>query len=99
MGQEGLHVIAAGRTVEALDGVVSVLGSEGAVASAFVADATKEADVEALFEYAQAVGPLSIAIYNAGNNRPGKIVEMEPEYFEATWRVGCFGGFLSVDKP
>ena len=94
MGQEGLHVIAAGRTADVLDGVVSALASEGVAASAFVADATKEADVVALFEYSQAVGPLSVAIYNAGNNRPGKIVDMEAEYFEATWRVGCFGGFL-----
>jgi NAD(P)-dependent dehydrogenase (short-subunit alcohol dehydrogenase family) len=35
-----------------------------------------------------------LAIYNAGNNTPGKIVDMEAGYFEQRWRVVCFGGFL-----
>lgn len=94
MSQEGMHVIASGRTPEALDAVVADLNAGGGEASSFVADATCEADVEQLFDYAQSIGALSIAIYNAGNNRPGKIVDMTAEYFESTWRVGCFGGFL-----
>src|ERR1700712_3180960 len=30
----------------------------------------------------------------AGNNTPGKIIDMEAGYFEQSWRVVCFGGFL-----
>ena len=49
----------------------------------------------ALFDrVVSAEGHLDVAIYNAGNNRPGKIREMEAGYFEAAWRVGCLGGFL-----
>ena len=33
-------------------------------------------------------------IYNAGNNTPGRIVDMEADYFENSWRVCCFGAFL-----
>ena len=35
-----------------------------------------------------------LAIYNAGNNTPGKIIDMDAAYFEQSWRVVCFGGFL-----
>ena len=65
-------------------------------ATAVVTDATDEAAVTALFDAAEAApgGPLDVAIYNAGNNTPGRIVDMEAEYFERAWRVGCFGGFL-----
>jgi NAD(P)-dependent dehydrogenase (short-subunit alcohol dehydrogenase family) len=89
---EGLHVFVAGRTKSALDAVVGDIARDGGRATAVVADATKEADVIALFD--QAGGDLALAIYNAGNNTPGRIVEMEAEYFERSWRVVCFGGFL-----
>ena len=39
-------------------------------------------------------GALTLAIYNAGNNTPGRIIEMDADYFERSWRVLCFGGFL-----
>jgi NAD(P)-dependent dehydrogenase (short-subunit alcohol dehydrogenase family) len=89
---EGLHIIVAGRTKSALDAVANSIQSAGGQATAVIADASREADVVALFDRA---GPeLDLAIYNAGNNTPGRIVEMEASYFEQSWRVVCFGGFL-----
>ncbi len=90
----GLHVFVAGRTREKLDKVVSMIEADGNRASAYVADAGNEADVIRLFDEAAAAGPLSVGIYNAGNNTPGRIVDMEASYFENSWRTGCFGGFL-----
>ena len=46
----------------------------------------------ALFDHAGA--DVDLAIYNAGNNTAGRILEMEADYFENSWRVVCFGGFL-----
>jgi NAD(P)-dependent dehydrogenase (short-subunit alcohol dehydrogenase family) len=89
---EGLHVFAAGRTRSALDAVVADIVAAGGRATAVVADATREADIVSLFE--EAGSDLDVAIYNAGNNTPGRIVDMEAAYFERSWRVGCFGGFL-----
>ena len=57
-----------------------------------VADATRESDIVALFDAAGS--ELDLAIYNAGNNTPGRVVEMDAGYFERSWRVACFGGFL-----
>jgi NAD(P)-dependent dehydrogenase (short-subunit alcohol dehydrogenase family) len=89
---EGLHVLVAGRTKSALDAVVTDITAAGGKATAVVADATSEADTTALFDKAGA--DLELAIYNAGNNTAGKIIDMEASYFEQSWRVVCFGGFL-----
>ena len=89
---EGLKVLVAGRTKSALDAVVADIIAAGGRAASFVADATSEADIVALFD--QAGSDLELAIYNAGNNTPGKIIDMESGYFEQSWRVVCFGGFL-----
>ena len=40
--------------------------------------------------------PLELAIYNAGNNRPEKFLDVTPEVYEDMWRVICFGGFLAA---
>jgi NAD(P)-dependent dehydrogenase (short-subunit alcohol dehydrogenase family) len=89
---EGLKVIVAGRTLSALEAVATDIAASGGQAVPLVADATKESDIVALFDAAG--DGLDLAIYNAGNNTPGKIIEMEADYFEKAWRVVCFGGFL-----
>ena len=94
MSQEGLHVLVSGRTESSLSAVVEEVQSLGGDASLWVADATSEQDTERLFEEARSLGAISVAIYNAGNNFPGTIIDMDADYFESTWRVCCFGGFL-----
>ena len=89
---DGLKVIVAGRTLFALQAVVDDITKAGGAAVPFVADATREGDIVALFDAAG--DNLDLAIYNAGNNTPGKIIEMDADYFENAWRVVCFGGFL-----
>ncbi|HEY5680360.1 MAG TPA: SDR family NAD(P)-dependent oxidoreductase [Pseudomonadales bacterium] len=89
---EGLHVMVAGRTDTSVEAVAGDIRANGGAATAVVADATSEDDVRALFD--QAGDDLDLAIYNAGNNMPGRIIDMEADYFENSWRVGCFGGFL-----
>src|SRR4051794_20080097 len=88
---EGLNVLVAGRTKAALDAVVSDIVAAGGRATAVVADATSEADTIALFDKAGA--DLELAIYNAGNNTAGKIIDMKAENFEQNWRGGFFGRF------
>jgi NAD(P)-dependent dehydrogenase (short-subunit alcohol dehydrogenase family) len=89
---DGLRVIVAGRTKSAVEAIANDIVSSGKEAIPLVADATKEADIVTLFDRAGA--DLDLAIYNAGNNTPGKVVEMDAQYFEQSWRVCCFGGFL-----
>ena len=90
----GLHVFVAGRTQAQIDRVARTIAVNGGSATAIVTDTTDEKAVIALFDAAEVGGPIDLAIYNAGNNTPGKIVDMTADYFERAWRVGCFGGFL-----
>lgn len=89
---EGLHVIVAGRTQTKIDAVAESIRRAGGQATAVVADATDEQQVVSLFD--QAGADIDLAIYNAGNNTAGRILEMTAEYFEDSWRIVCFGGFL-----
>lgn len=92
---EGLHVFVAGRTAKSLELLAAAIRELGGEATAVVADTTDEAAVVALFDQVvEAPGEIALAVYNAGNNTPGRIVDMDTEYFERAWRVGCFGGFL-----
>ena len=88
----GLHVLVAGRTASKLQKVVDAVAAAGGSAAAVAADSASEADTERLFDLAG--DDLTLAIYNTGNNTPGKIIDMSADYFENSWRVCCFGGFL-----
>jgi NAD(P)-dependent dehydrogenase (short-subunit alcohol dehydrogenase family) len=88
----GLKVIVAGRTQAAIEAVTADIARAGGQAVSIVADATSESDIGKLFDAAGT--DLDLAIYNAGNNTPGKIIDMDASYFEQSWRVVCFGGFL-----
>jgi NAD(P)-dependent dehydrogenase (short-subunit alcohol dehydrogenase family) len=94
--REGLHVFAAGRTQGALEDVARAVRGAGGNATPVVCDATDPEQIAALFEKADAAGgALALVVYNAGNAAFGDLLQMDPEYFEAVWRIGCFGGFLT----
>ena len=90
----GLHVFVAGRTAASLDQVVAGIARDGGTGTAVVADATDEQATVALFKQARAIGKIALVIYNTGNNTPGRIEDMTAAFFENSWRVCCFGGFL-----
>ncbi len=93
---EGLHVFVAGRTLEKVEAVARGITRDGGRATAVQTDTTSEDDVIRLFDLAEkeGAGDLDLVVYNAGNARMGDFQQMEAAFFEDTWRVGCFGGFL-----
>jgi NAD(P)-dependent dehydrogenase (short-subunit alcohol dehydrogenase family) len=96
LAREGLHVFVAGRTPERVEAVVDAIRNAGGSATGVPTDTTKENDVIALFDRAskEGDGRLDLVVYNAGNAAMGMLDDMEAIFFEAVWRVGCFGGFL-----
>ena len=92
--KRGLHVFVAGRTQANLDALAQVIRTAGGQATPIATDATSEDAIVALFDAACAAGDLELAVYNAGNNFAGRTKEMDADYFEKCWRVGCFGAFL-----
>lgn len=91
---EGLRVILAGRSPKRLQSVAAAIAEAGGVALAHAADATREADVAALFERAAADGDLSIVAYNVGSNAMTPLLETPAGVFEQMWRQNALGGFL-----
>lgn len=96
--QEGHHVLVAGRTATKIESLVAGIRSAGGSAEAVVTDATREADVIALFDRAMNPGagfePADAVVFNAGNNAILDFRKLSAELFEDFWRVGCFAGFL-----
>jgi NAD(P)-dependent dehydrogenase (short-subunit alcohol dehydrogenase family) len=92
---EGHRVIVAGRTESKISQIARAIIDSGGKADAFRADTTIEADVIALFDFAEASGHIvDLVIFNAGNNVRHDFRTMPAELFEQTWRVATFGGFL-----
>lgn len=92
--REGLHVVVAGRTQAKIEAVAAAIREAGGLATAIPCDTTEEEQVVALIAQTEAIGPIDLAIYNAGNNMPGEYLDMEASYFDQCYRVGLFGGFL-----
>ena len=89
---EGLHVFIAGRTLSRVQERAREIEQSGGEVTAVCVDASKEDQVIELFE--KIGSDLSLAVYNAGNNFPGQIIDMDATYFENSWRSCCYGGFL-----
>ena len=63
---------------------------------AVACDATREADVQALFQRAGAeLGPPRLVVYNAGGFVRKGILDTSAEEFERSWKNACMGGFLT----
>lgn len=93
--QRGLRTFVAGRTQASVDEVAAHIQEQGHHATGVSTDARDPDSISSLFNLATAGdNKLTLAIYNVGNNTPGRIVDMDPGYFEASWRTCCFGGFL-----
>ena len=92
IANNNFEVFVAGRTRSSLDNVVNNILNDGNRATPIVVDATDENQIKNMIKE---IGPgLDFAVYNVGNSRPGKIVEMDANYFRESWESGCFGGFL-----
>ena len=92
LAAEGYTVFAAARNVERVAGLTAARPRGHVIAVA--CDATRPAEVDALFARTTAEGPLAMAVYNAGTFERASVLDTSPEDFERCWRVGCFGGFL-----
>ena len=92
IAQNNFEVFVAGRTIKSLNIVVENIRQDGNKAKPIVVDTTDENQIKNMIK--EVGSGLDFAIYNVGNNTPGKIIDMEPSYFKQSWETGCFGGFL-----
>lgn len=94
----GYHVIASGRSPDKLASLAEAVQATGGSIETRQVDVTSAADQDALFVSAGKAGPLAAVLFNAGNNAPIPFDALEAETFEAFWRVGCLGAFLTAKR-
>ena len=91
---EGLRVIIAGRTEKRLHAIADDIRRAGGMVLTDVSDATREENVVALFNKADADGDVELVVYNVGNNVAASALDTTPQLFERLWRQNALGGFV-----
>ncbi|HVT53364.1 MAG TPA: SDR family NAD(P)-dependent oxidoreductase [Dongiaceae bacterium] len=87
---QGMKVVLAARRTDKLDALV-----KATKATAIACDATKPAEVAALFDaVAKLHGAPELVVFNAGYRTRGPLLELDPAEVEKTLISSAFGGFL-----
>jgi NAD(P)-dependent dehydrogenase (short-subunit alcohol dehydrogenase family) len=89
----GYPVAVAGRSADKIAAVAGELTAAGAAAIGLVGDVTNAGDVGRFVAEAQTLGPLAVAVHNAGGNRPAPFLKVSEALFEQHWREHALGGF------
>jgi NAD(P)-dependent dehydrogenase (short-subunit alcohol dehydrogenase family) len=90
----GYPVVIAGRDPGKLQLAAQSIAELGAVAQVEIGDVTCAEDVGRFVARAETLGPLSLAVHNAGGNRPSPFLQIEQKVFEEHWRAHALGAFL-----
>ena len=80
----GYRVVIAGRDPEKLDEAARSIAALGATPQVEIGDVTSRQDVARFVARAEAIAPLSLAVHNAGGNRPSPFLQIDPKVFEET---------------
>lgn len=91
----GFHTVLVARNAERLTRIAREIEVAGGRGIAYVADVRDESAVSKLFDDVEAnIGPISVAVFNAGANYRASILDTPADMFEKVWRLGCYAGFL-----
>lgn len=90
---EGLSVLIVGRTEAKLKTTVAQLSQQGLAVAYAVGDTTKPEDVARFIAEAEKLGPLKVAVQNAGENTPAPFLETPVERFIEHWQVHTLSAF------
>jgi NAD(P)-dependent dehydrogenase (short-subunit alcohol dehydrogenase family) len=95
LGEAGMRVGIAARRSAVLSELARERVPEGAEVAVFECDATREDDVNGMFEsILERWGAPDLVVYNAGKFARSSVLHTDAATFEQCWRVGCFGAFL-----
>ncbi|WP_375569854.1 SDR family NAD(P)-dependent oxidoreductase [Seohaeicola saemankumensis] len=93
--KEGYVVCIARRNAENSEDLVAELKDAGQAARAFGTDVRDEDKVRQLVEEIESeIGPIEVALFNAGSNVSRPLHETQAKLFIKAWELACFGGFL-----
>ena len=89
----GFPVAIAGRNAAKLEATADELRASGANVASVVGDAANAGDTRRFVAAAEGLAPLTVAVHNAGGNRPAPFLEVSEAAFESHWREHALGGF------
>ena len=93
--REGFVACVARRSADKLADLVAEIEGEGGRARAFSVDASEEGSVVAAFDTIEAeVGPVAVAVYNAGGFARASITETTVATYRGMWEQSALGAFL-----
>jgi len=93
--RDGHPTVLVARSAERLARIAADIERAGGRGIAYVADLREEAAVTELFDDVETeIGPIDIAVFNAGANYRASILDTPADMFEKIWRLGCYAGFL-----
>ena len=89
----GHPVVIAGRNTQKLEATAAELQRLGARAAHVIGDAALAADARRFVTEAERLGPLAVAVHNAGGNEPAPFLQVSEERFTRHWREHALGGY------
>lgn len=91
----GYKTIMLARSIDKFTEIEKAIAQAGGEAVGMQADARDEKMMATLLEKIEKdIGPIEVAIYNAGAQHRKPLLEITGDTFEKVWRLGCFGGFV-----
>lgn len=91
----GYHTVMLARSADKFSGMEKAITAAGGDAIGMHADTRDEPGMVALLERIEKeVGPIEVAVYNAGAQHRKPLLEITGDTFEKVWRLACFGGFV-----
>lgn len=90
----GFTVALTGRTAPQLQAVAGEIEAAGGRAHAFAGDVASEAEIHGIAQRVQALGALSIAVFNAASAVRAPTLELTVDQFTQAWRTSTLGGFI-----
>ena len=98
LARAGVHVVLAARGTAALAGVEKEIRAAGGLATAIPCDVSDPAAVDALFEKAASIGPVSLMVCSAGVTVKGAFDELTAEQWQRSLGVNLTGIFWCCQR-
>ncbi|CAN5854681.1 N/A [soil metagenome] len=98
LAAQGVHVVLASRGKAALAGVEAEIREDGNLATAVLCDVSDSGSVDALFEAAAAIGPVSVLVCSAGVTVKAPFDELTAEQWQRSVGVNLTGTFLCCQR-
>jgi NAD(P)-dependent dehydrogenase (short-subunit alcohol dehydrogenase family) len=92
--EAGFSVVIAGRSQDKLHRAAESVAAVGRAPKIEVGDVSNAGDVARFVASAESIGPLQVAMQNAGSNNPSPFLKVTAAAFEEHWRAHALAGFL-----